>query len=304
MRIVKIIVGWLCVVSIVTSLLFAGYRAYLEGAPFFRGAYVESHRRGSHPQTIISHVSEKGLRRISPEALRALALRDVEVYRRRGLDAAVSYVTSKPSVSTGDVVVLVDARGRLVAAYPKSLLGSLPRFDANNSGDWLRSLYHRAMETTSHLQHPELYPITDPAGKEIGHVAVAWNTGPIAVIPAGSGVRGIVSSSVCRNVVWLAFFGYCVLLVVWVTMDASWRGMRGLAWGTLVLITNFIGLLAYLVARIPPPRPCPNCRNCNGRDNLCLNTHCRHTCCFCPCTCGSCCCRCRAAYYRHLTQFL
>ena len=27
----------------------------------------------------------------------------------------------------------------------------------------------------------------------------------------------------------------------------------------LVLVTNWIGLLAYLTARLSPPRPCPNC---------------------------------------------
>ena len=39
-----------------------------------------------------------------------------------------------------------------------------------------------------------------------------------------------------------------VVLAIWVGVDANRKGLNGLLWGLLVLITNIVGLVIYLIA--------------------------------------------------------
>jgi len=67
-------------------------------------------------------------------------------------------------------------------------------------------------------------------------------------------------------IVWLII---AILLCVWVYRDAESRGMSGVLWLIVVIITGIIGLIIYLVVRkekAPPGPPaekitrmCPSC---------------------------------------------
>jgi len=61
----------------------------------------------------------------------------------------------------------------------------------------------------------------------------------------------------------LVWFIIGIVLCIWVYRDAEKRGMSGVMWLIIVLITSFIGLIIYLVVRKdkstgqarPPPTP-------------------------------------------------
>jgi len=61
----------------------------------------------------------------------------------------------------------------------------------------------------------------------------------------------------------LVWFIIGIVLCIWVYRDAEKRGMSGVMWLIIVLITSFIGLIIYLVVRKdkstgqarPPPPP-------------------------------------------------
>jgi len=57
----------------------------------------------------------------------------------------------------------------------------------------------------------------------------------------------------------LATAGYWVLLAWWVYLDATWRRMDAIPWAILALVTNFVGLVTYLVIRYPDPKTCSSC---------------------------------------------
>ncbi|MCX6346279.1 MAG: carboxypeptidase regulatory-like domain-containing protein [Armatimonadetes bacterium] len=52
---------------------------------------------------------------------------------------------------------------------------------------------------------------------------------------------------------------YWVLAAWWVYLDATWRRMDSIPWGILILATNLIGLVTYLVIRYPDPKLCAQC---------------------------------------------
>jgi len=66
----------------------------------------------------------------------------------------------------------------------------------------------------------------------------------------------------------LIWFVIAILLCVWVYRDAESRGMSGVLWLIVVLISSIIGLIVYLIVRkekptAPAPAPvtriCPQC---------------------------------------------
>ncbi|MCE5322213.1 zinc ribbon domain-containing protein [bacterium] len=52
---------------------------------------------------------------------------------------------------------------------------------------------------------------------------------------------------------------YWVMLAWWVYLDSAWRKMDGMPWAVLVLVTNVVGLVTYLVIRYPDPQMCSHC---------------------------------------------
>jgi hypothetical protein len=97
-------------------------------------------------------------------------------------------------------------------------------------------------------------------GELIGRLAwVAKAETTFVFMPPRAIVRSCISVPTAEAIAILGLVVYWLTLPVWVGMDAGRRGMRPAAWKLLVLVTNWIGLLAYLVARLAPPHPCPNC---------------------------------------------
>jgi len=59
---------------------------------------------------------------------------------------------------------------------------------------------------------------------------------------------------------WVIWFIIAILIMIWVYKDAESRGMSGVLWLVIVLLTSWIGLIIYLVVRkpkvtAPPPYP-------------------------------------------------
>lgn len=78
-------------------------------------------------------------------------------------------------------------------------------------------------------------------------VAVAYDVSPY--------VRGSGASSIVLTLVFLAGLAvYWLGLPLWVYLDASSRGEAAVLWGAFVLITNLVGLLAYLIVISKPRR--------------------------------------------------
>ena len=59
------------------------------------------------------------------------------------------------------------------------------------------------------------------------------------------------ASLVC--LVPLVWFIIGILLCIWVYRDAESRGMSGVLWLIVVIITGILGLIIYLVVRKPKP---------------------------------------------------
>ena len=60
----------------------------------------------------------------------------------------------------------------------------------------------------------------------------------------------------------IVWFVIAILLCIWVYRDAESRGMNGVLWLIVVLLTGLVGLIIYLVVRkekapsqAPPPPP-------------------------------------------------
>lgn len=51
--------------------------------------------------------------------------------------------------------------------------------------------------------------------------------------------------------VLIALFVLGILVCIWVYRDAERRGMNGAIWLIIVLLTNLVGLIIYLVVRTP-----------------------------------------------------
>jgi len=67
----------------------------------------------------------------------------------------------------------------------------------------------------------------------------------------------------------LAWFLIGFLILFWVYQDAESRGLNGILWAIIILFTNILGLILYLIIRESPPtgapfgkpitRICPQC---------------------------------------------
>ena len=53
---------------------------------------------------------------------------------------------------------------------------------------------------------------------------------------------------------WILFFGAMLALVIYVTRDMNARGREGWAWGLLVVLAPFLGVLVWLIVRANSPR--------------------------------------------------
>ena len=288
MRFAKAFVGWLCVFSWLGAIGFGVWWLYLETAPFFRGgAIYRYHSSFEDPGELARAVAPGGLGSNDNSTLRDYVLADAQPRSEfRGWGALAFRITygpvqRSPTPTRMVAAVLIDPQGRPVASYPGDLAGRLPPLRPGLFDQWKET----AMLAAQRLQpldceamvydvfengvvasrydgdHAALPP--PPGGPRIGMLALlAKRPNALAVIPPEADFRYPLSASDKRmaHLVWVVLLiAFWVLLAVWAALDAAWRGMRPFAWGLLVFLTGLIGFAAYMIARLPGPRPCPNC---------------------------------------------
>jgi hypothetical protein len=129
-----------------------------------------------------------------------------------------------------------DEAHRLLDVLPAEALSSEQR-------TWLLAASAIRREGTHNdVYRHMLRPIRGPEGSTVALIGVAyefaeWRPGLVWVM-------AVIVALVSLVIYWLS-------LPTWVWLDARERGERALAWATFVLMGNLIGLLAYVLARVP-----------------------------------------------------
>lgn len=273
MRIMKGLVGWLCFFSLVAAPLSVLLWLWAFAWPFLHGATV-SRLPEPEPSALCRVIARQGFDAPANQLLEAFVKGtavpvSVETGFTAALDSAVSinawFAKVTPRLARGmhsaSAAILYDEKSRVVAAYPEGL--SHIQITTVPPTSFVRQFAPQADAPTGH-------DILDANGKAIGALWVydngdrmVENISPEQKTPRWlAGLSGFksdldMSMALVRGIVFMVMFG--LLLPIWVGLDASWRGMRPFAWGTLVFLTSIIGFLAYLVARLPSPRSCSNC---------------------------------------------
>ena len=260
MRFIRSFIGWLsflCLLASIYILLVAfprSFARYTLPEPQTGGVILRiQNLQVKHPQNWVeesnSILNQYAWERV--EASRDYRETDILPWSETSALPKVKYLPNKT------VAALLDTNGRVIAANPHKLIGvelSLPKAQDNNSMyEWLNNFSSVVAKYTSYPDRTKLgvIPIKGQ-NRVLGYLATAYN------------FRQIVSTSKFTEEqfffgAFIAFASFWLLLAIWTTLDANWRGMRPIAWGALVLLTNIIGLCAYLLARLSPPGPCPNC---------------------------------------------
>lgn len=88
-------------------------------------------------------------------------------------------------------------------------------------------------------------PVPNNKGENIAFIALAYDVSPKVGNPGFLNIA-------LTLVVMLGFAVYWLGLSLWVYLDARARGEVAALWGLLVLLTNLVGLLAYLIAISKP----------------------------------------------------
>lgn len=264
--------GWLCYASLVLTVAFAAYFSYLTLAPFFRGGELRyywdySQERNSSMNALVKQLACEGIN--SPNLLRGYVLQNVgglngnynSHYSWETIDQFVDTWTT-PKVSDGRIqktwAAVADRDGIVIATYPKEYRKPMGLVNRPTVEGW-RGALASGQNPTDEI---DVASVFDAHGKQIGSVAVAWRQlpqGKVAVIPPEAQVHGIMPQFSAALAAIISLLAFIVLLPTWVAFDASWRGMRSFAWVALIILTGPIGLAAYLIARLAPPRLCPNC---------------------------------------------
>lgn len=273
MRIFKGFIGWICFLSLVAVPVSVFLWLWAFAWPFLHGATLT---RLSEPnvQALRTSVEKIGVSSNANPALAAFVRQPaVPISTRTGFEATLDAITGSPfqlldvrnipfakGTQSAYAAVVADTNGKIVAAYPTSLIG----MDyALASAPFIR----KSRPLSGYSQDAL---INNPKGILVGTLRVyangnlmVQNVSPTQRTPSwlldisGYGLGANITSLYSRAIALLILF--IILLPIWVGMDAAWRGMRPFAWGIFIFMTSFIGLLAYLIARLPAPRPCSNC---------------------------------------------
>jgi hypothetical protein len=127
--------------------------------------------------------------------------------------------------------------------------------------DWARDVRTRIRDYVPYSEAAMTQMLAGPDGKPAAILFTALN-GDLQLKGAfwqslweefGPGYRVAILMIASVSVYW-------ILLGVWAGLDARWRGMSAWVWTPILLLTNFIGLLVYLLVRVPDPRGCPQCK--------------------------------------------
>jgi hypothetical protein len=273
MRIFKGFIGWICFLSLVAAPVSVFLWLWAFAWPFLHGATLT---RLSDPnlQALSTSVSKIGISSSANPILADFVKQPaVPSSTRTGFDAVLDAITGSPfqlldvrnipfarGMHSAYAATVADMNNKIVAAYPTSLIG----MDYNiASAPYIR----QSRPQSGYSQDALIY---NTKGALVGRLRVYANgnlmlqnvnqtqrTPSWLLDISGYGTSMNITSLYIRLIVLLILF--IILLPIWVGMDASWRGMRPFVWGILVFLTSFIGLLAYLIARLPAPRSCLNC---------------------------------------------
>lgn len=304
MRVLKGIIGWVCFLSLIVVFFLIGSWVYLTAQPFMNGLGVINRYwpdiDGLGQNVTIGGLqgSDSGLledfihKESSPEHVRSGVDGAWAALQRGGIHSLKREIPGRYARAA----VLLDYRGRVLAAYPRDLIGHefpighetiaqlrppSPYEGAQNytpnyitldsSQSWASTFQTVLGKYVPGIQYTLLKLLSDPSGRAIGYLAVASN-GPEVALSGNpdnyfrpswvSNILGVRNTADILRLpiasgILLVFFA--LLLPIWAGMDAAWRGMRPFAWGILVALTGIIGLVAYLIARIPAPGTCSNC---------------------------------------------
>ena len=276
MRIAKGIVGWLAFLSLLASIFFTGYWLYATIMPWFKGGGIATlpppdvsamaktiGTRGLNGMDLNAELKKYATQEVTPEQV----LIGIEA-----VDWVLSHGRIPASNMTNNVAAaaVLDPTTRVIAAYPKVLIGYVPGtkhplsdMEDNPTTDrypyWKSVFRMYASQFTDDTGDVYMTRAIDPSGKTIALLVTVAKRDLTTILPPPSQAKPIIAPRTAVYAAIISFLLYLLLLPIWVGMDASWRGMRPSAWGILVLITNVIGLGGYLIARLPAPRTCPNC---------------------------------------------
>jgi hypothetical protein len=294
MRVAKTIVGRLSLLLLLGAVFLAGLWIYGTWLPFREGARILD-----LPELKLGEVREpvarNGLSRSDTSLLKKRVDETLKPqWEITGWDA-VDYalgrgVPPQPNKLTiQQAVVEMDMTGRVVAACPEDMIGRVYAFsdsirsilrDAQGNlesahywfqdGSWEHDFRSDLAARGIQARHVSLVPIMNSSGKLIGVIGAGYG-GSRVIDPASklgdspAWLRRLVNARDHNDLgplpiaALIALLLHFLILPFWAGLDAGWRGMRPFAWGGLVLVTGWVGLLAYLIARLSPPRPCPNC---------------------------------------------
>lgn len=262
------IVGWLCLASFMCALVFAGYYAYGVMAPFFQGGEVRYYgdRYTDDAVRFAEQLWKSGVNESAAPLLRGFVTGVKPTAVGRSWDALPQLVetwdtltTSSDSATDIAWAAVADKDGRVVASYPKELAKSFGRVRSRTAAAGWYGAMGKRLPGVVHVFSISKPGMSSPSGS----LAISWRpTARVAVIPYESIVFLRSSTLSLFDVILLSGCSLllcAILLPFWVAMDADWRGMRGGAWAVLVVVTGMIGFAAYLIARLAPPKQCPNC---------------------------------------------
>ncbi|MCX6374452.1 MAG: hypothetical protein NTU88_00175, partial [Armatimonadetes bacterium] len=285
MRIFKSFIGWLCFLSLIAALGLAGLWAYTLGMPFFYGSAVYQFSAPDMP-SMAQAIGTRGITADNSTLLKNYAnRREPPIVKLTGWDA-VGWIVDhgrmpKPDRSSGiSVIAVLDKNGKVVSGYPGRLVGeafpfgqpigdiqeSIRKVDGyteHSPANYAYPVWSENFINTAKVFNPNVGAvyvnrIVSPQGHTIGVLAVASPRDLVTLYQPSEPFHWW-STEETRNLAIASFLLYLILLPVWTGLDAGWRGMRPFAWGILVALTGWIGLLAYLIARLPAPGTCYNC---------------------------------------------
>ncbi|MCX6346280.1 MAG: carboxypeptidase regulatory-like domain-containing protein [Armatimonadetes bacterium] len=283
MRLRKKTVGWLSFITLIAAIGLIGWAGCVVFCPYARGAYLCSYYN-NYGQVVNSGFGDdllKGGLNASDSALQKkyvdwlsypTKMSDPNIRIEEYIDPQL--VLSKPLPAMA-AAVLVGENGDVIATYPAHLqrikrieppalfpdaiVQSQNPFEENPEGSWINIVGDKMSPAAKKFVfRTEVYRVVND-GKIVARLLVFWNPNRYAVIPESSRVYSPVSPLTLVLLGGLMLLAHIILLPIWVGMDANWRGMRPFAWGILVFVTSWVGLLAYFIAHLAPPFSCPNC---------------------------------------------
>jgi hypothetical protein len=258
----KRLVGLLCYLSFLSVVGFACLYAYLVSAPFFKGAELR-YFNDTKPQNVDAlarQLAVNGVSKSDSGVLRGYVTAPRPDWVARGWNALnLGVVAPYAGVDATNIAwaAVADAKGKVVASYPREVADTAwSPVEQHTTNGWVAAVGVVRRGAGAF----RVVPIHNSHGKLIGSVAVAMRSeNGVTAVPPEAELHAPITPFQAGLVAIISLLAFAILLPTWVAMDSHWRGMRPFAWVCLIIFTGPIGLAAYLISRLAPPRDCPNC---------------------------------------------